>query len=114
MPQYIVFRRTEETDRLKYGDLRAYYEAAIVGYFNGTQGKKKQSIQDVATLLGADPQASNLVPTIKRGGDSRTAIALSKGDITTIYGINAQDALDVFPSPEERPPDADWVQPDDA
>ncbi len=101
MPQYIVFRATEETRRLALQDLQKYYEAGIVGYFVGEKGKKKQSIRDVAALLGVAEQDITLVPVVTTGTDKQTAIALKKGDIVKIYGIDAQDALDVFPSPPE-------------
>ena len=79
MTQYIVFRHQDEVPST--GNLRAYYEASIVGYYIGERGKKQQSIQHVAVLLGVSAGHINLVPMVVNDSDIRSSIARIKGAI---------------------------------
>lgn len=108
MTQYIVFRHTEETRAIRFTHLRKYYELSVVGFYTGERGKKKQSIKSVAALLSVPESDINLVPMVVNGADIPTSIARMKGDIVQRYGINAQDALNVFPSPDEVPTGHDF------
>lgn len=78
MTQYIVFRHQDEVP--VGGNMQAYYEASIVGYYLGERGKKKRHIKAVAAFLSVPPDHITLVKTLV-SGDTRTAIALRKGDI---------------------------------
>ncbi len=107
MTQYIVFKHTDETKKLS-SKLLDYYEKSVMGFYVGEPRKKKQSIRAVANLLNVPELDISLVPVAVNGSDIPTSVALIKGDVVEIYGINAQDALDVFPSPDEVPTGHDF------